>query len=177
MTISGRTFSKTYLKTMTTDMQAKTANPDIVYRAYIPSDIEGILQVFGQSVKSLCCDDYSPSQIKAWISGADKARWNREFIERHTTVAVADGRIAGFCDCESNGHIDRLYVSPEFAFKGIGAALVADAEKSHGNPVSTVEASLTAKPFFEKLGYTVIEKQSVFRRGEYLTNFRMKKAL
>ncbi len=41
----------------------------------------------------------------------------------------------------------------------------------------SVEASITAKPFFEKLGYTLAERQTVIRHGESLTNYRMSRSL
>lgn len=147
-----------------------------VIRKYIPSDLGGILHVFRQSVYGLCAGDYSPSQIKAWADCADYEKWKNELIRRNTFVAEKDGQIVGFCDAEENGHIDRLYVLPEHAGKGLGSALVKAAENSLGVSRIFVEASVTAKPFFEKLGYTVVEKQSVFRNGERLVNFKMEKS-
>jgi len=37
----------------------------------------------------------------------------------------------------------------------------------------TTDASITAKPFFEKRGYVVQTEQNVECRGQYLTNFKM----
>ncbi|MBT7088103.1 GNAT family N-acetyltransferase, partial [bacterium] len=37
------------------------------------------------------------------------------------------------------------------------------------------EASITAKPFFEKRGFKVIKEQQVEKRGVKLTNFQMEK--
>lgn len=148
---------------------------NVLLRKFVPSDTEGILQVFRLSVTQLCKNDYSPSQIAAWVACADGTRWQKEFSSRHTTVAVCDGKIAGFCDCEDNGHIDRLYVLAGYERRRIGSLLLEDAENSHSKSISFVESSLTARPFFEKRGYKVSEEQKVFRNGEYLTNFRMYK--
>ena len=161
---------------MTTD-EFKTQNAPYKLRGFVSSDTDGILRLFRSSVYSLCAKDYSPRQLEAWASCADKARWQAQFSARHTTVATADGIIVGFCDCENNGHIDRLYVLPGYEGNGIGKALVYDAESSHNCTVTTVEASLTAKPFFEKLGYTADRKQSVLRNGEYLENYKMFKKM
>lgn len=146
---------------------------DFILRRYIPSDVGGILSVFKNSIETLCAQDYSPSQIAAWTKCADKEVWNAQFLSRHTTVAVADGIVVGFCDTEICGHIDRLYVSPDYARRGIGKALVKDAESAVEAKTVFVEASVTAKPFFEKLGYAVAERQTVTRYGESLTNYRM----
>jgi putative acetyltransferase len=39
------------------------------------------------------------------------------------------------------------------------------------------EASITARPAFEAQGFRVIAAQTVERRGESFTNYRMEKAL
>lgn len=43
-----------------------------------------------------------------------------------------------------------------------------------GRPLD-VEASITAKPFFERHGYRAVARQTVTRRGIELTNYRMVK--
>lgn len=146
---------------------------NFILRNFIPSDIGRILHVFKSSVTELCAGDYSPSQITAWLACADKERWNAEFSSRHTTVAIADGTVVGFCDVEYNGHIDRLYVAPGYAHTGIGKALIKDVESAVNTDKISVEASITAKPFFEKQGYVAIKKQSVIRNGEKLINYKM----
>lgn len=156
-------------------MNENHKNNGFTLRRYIPSDIGGILNVFGRSVSGLCAQDYSPCQISAWLACADAQKWNSAFSNRHTTVAESDGKIIGFCDIENNGHIDRLYVAPEYARNGIGKALLKDAENAVNTDNIFVEASITAKPFFEKLGYVAIKKQTVERHGEKLVNYKMMK--
>lgn len=151
----------------------ENTDKNFLLRKYVPSDIGGILHVFESSVTELCANDYSPAQIRAWINCADERKWNSEFLSRHTAVAVIDDEIIGFCDTEENGHIDRLYVSPEHAGKGVGASLIKNAESFLSGKEIRVEASVTAKGFFEKLGYRVIEAQRVQRHGETLINYKM----
>ena len=43
--------------------------------------------------------------------------------------------------------------------------------------VLTSDVSKTARPFFEKVGFEVIKKQTVVRQGVELTNFKMKKKI
>lgn len=52
-------------------------------------------------------------------------------------------------------------------------------EIARGNKISKIfaEVSITARPFFEKHGFTVIEKQKVSIRGIELVNFKMEKEL
>jgi putative acetyltransferase len=64
--------------------------------------------------------------------------------------------------------------------RGVGRRLYEAAEREAGElgleSVST-EASLTARPFFERLGFRVVREQTVVRRGVGLTNFVMEKRL
>ena len=132
------------------------------------------MHVFESSVTELCASDYSPAQIRAWINCADERKWNAEFLSRHTTVAVCGDEIIGFCDTEENGHIDRLYVSPEHAGKGVGASLIKDAESYLSGQEIRVEASVTATGFFEKLGSRVTKPKRAQRYGG--TRIHYKKA-
>ena len=52
-------------------------------------------------------------------------------------------------------------------------------EKAHnlGATILSTEASETAKPFFKRQGWSVIEEQTVVKQGGVpLTNFKMQKA-
>ncbi|HBL2779861.1 TPA: GNAT family N-acetyltransferase [Enterococcus faecium] len=57
------------------------------------------------------------------------------------------------------------------------ATKVADELENHvletGMQKITTHASITAKPFFEKRGYKVINEQTVELRGQLFTNFLM----
>jgi len=39
------------------------------------------------------------------------------------------------------------------------------------------EASITAKPFFEKHGFRVMTEQTIVRKGVELTNFKMERKI
>ncbi|KAB5617679.1 GNAT family N-acetyltransferase, partial [Enterococcus faecium] len=57
------------------------------------------------------------------------------------------------------------------------ATKIADELENHvletGMQKITTHASITAKPFFEKRGYKVINEQTVELRGQLFTNFLM----
>lgn len=73
-----------------------------------------------------------------------------------------------------DGYLDRLYVHADHQRQGIATALCDRLEQSVPGPFTT-HASITAKPFFEKRGYTVVKEQAVERHGVLLTNFVMVK--
>jgi putative acetyltransferase len=63
---------------------------------------------------------------------------------------------------------------------GVASALLGAVEASaraQGLPEIFTEASLTARPFFEQRGFSVLAAQLVEKRGQILKNFRMKKIL
>lgn len=75
---------------------------------------------------------------------------------------------------DKTGYLDRLYIHKDYQEMGIATRLCNELEKLvQGNVVT--HASITAKPFFEKRGYTVLKKQQVERHGIYLTNYIMEK--
>jgi putative acetyltransferase len=60
--------------------------------------------------------------------------------------------------------------------RAILAGLEAEAQRL-GLRRLDLEASITAKPFFEACGWRTLAQQQVERRGQLLTNFRMEKEL
>jgi putative acetyltransferase len=91
-----------------------------------------------------------------------------------------EGRIAGFSDLEPDGHIDMLYVHPDFQRRGVARALLQHVEqiaRAMGLRRLYTEASLTARSAFEAMGFRVIVPQTVSVHGESMTNYRMEKRL
>ena len=73
-----------------------------------------------------------------------------------------------------------LYIHKDYQRQGIAIALTNIIENEavlYGISELTTDVSITAKPFFEKKGYEVIRKQSVERKGQLLTNYKMRKEL
>ncbi|MDO4459086.1 MAG: GNAT family N-acetyltransferase [Clostridia bacterium] len=150
----------------------------MIIRKYRPSDINEIYQLFYDTVHSINLGDYTEEQVNAWADGnMDENRWNRSFLEHKTFVAVIDDTIVGFGDIENTGHLDRLYVHKDFQHRGIATAICDKLETVFDTDTVFTEASITAKPFFEKRGYRVIYEQQVERHGVKMTNYRMSKIL
>ena len=62
----------------------------------------------------------------------------------------------------------------DYQRKGVAAAICDRLEAVEAETIIT-HASITARPFFEKRGYTVVREQQVERRGVILKNYVMKK--
>lgn len=150
-------------------------------RRFRPSDVEQIAQLFHNTIRSVNLGDYSEEQVKAWAPDDIHFRnWEQKCSSTNTLVANSNGIITGFAQLENDGHIDCFYCHKDFQRKGVGKMLFDEIEAEACKSGLTrlfVESSITAKPFFLKNGFSVIEKQNVKTRGVKLTNFRMEKFL
>lgn len=144
-------------------------------RRYAPSDIDEIINLFYNTVHTVNASDYTSEQLDAWAPrNMDSAEWNASF-KRHFAVVATDGKkIIGFGDINANGYLDRLYVHAGYTGRGVGTAICRELESFARGDVIT-HASVTAKPFFESMGYVAVTEQQVMRRGVYLKNYVMKK--
>ncbi|ENA2950879.1 GNAT family N-acetyltransferase, partial [Paraburkholderia ginsengiterrae] len=86
-------------------------------------------------------------------------------------VAVINAQPVGFIS-RIERHIDMLFVDPEYTRRGVASALLKPLIKSESE--LTVDASITAKPFFERYGFQIVKQQHVECRGAWFTNFYMR---
>ncbi len=146
-----------------------------ILKTYDSSYLDEIINLFILSVKTTCSKDYSEEQILAWISGVDKNRWDSTFKTNYTLVAFDENKIIGFSDISESGYLNMLYVHPDYQHKGVATLLCDKLEEHVKTKVISVDASITAMPFFLKRGYEVIMEQTVVRHGVELINYRMGK--
>lgn len=150
-------------------------------RLFRPSDAEQIAQLFHDTIRSINSKDYSEKQVKAWAPDDIHFRdWEANCSSKYTLVAENDGKILGFAQLKEDGHIDCFYCHKDFLEQGIGQKLFKGIEnetRRRGLNKLYVEASITAKPFFKKMGFSVTKKQAVILNEVELINFRMQKVL
>ncbi|MDF2652029.1 MAG: acetyltransferase [Paenibacillus sp.] len=153
-------------------------------RKFQHADIHQIVSLFYETVHSVNKRDYSQEQLDAWAPKDEVTlrlhAWKDSMSQNITYVAEINGRIVGFSDMTLEGHLDRLYIHKNYQGQGIASALVSKLEaegRSCGLSEVDTEASITAKPFFERHGYEVAQSQVVERRGVKLNNFKMVKNL
>lgn len=146
-------------------------------RDYTKTDCAELAELFYDTVHTVNAKDYTQEQLDAWATGkVNLEAWNESFQAHHTVVAEMDGKIVGFGDMDETGYLDRLYVHKGYQRRGVAAAICDALEQRTKAAEFTTHASITARPFFEKRGYTVAREQQVERRGVWLTNFVMKKS-
>lgn len=151
----------------------------MLLREYKTADCAEMARLFYDTVHSVNLRDYTPEQANAWATGqVDFIEWDASFRIHKTVIAEQNGEIIGFGDLDVKaGYLDRLYVHKNHQSEGIATAICDALESAAETKTVTTHASLTAKGFFEKRGYTVVKEQQVERRGVWLTNFVMIKIL
>jgi putative acetyltransferase len=154
---------------------------DMQVRLFQREDADQIAQLFHETVRHINLGDYSSEQVKAWApDDLDFRDWAKVCANRYTYVVDDTGTIAGFGELEPDGHIDCFYCHKDYQRRGVGRRIYAAIEaKARDLKLERlfVEASITAKPFFERLGFTTVKEQQVPRGGQWFTNFVMEKWL
>jgi putative acetyltransferase len=153
----------------------------LVIRPALESDFGAIGRVFHDAVRQIARSDYTEEQLRAWSPGErDAEHWQRRTAKLEVSVAVLESVVAGFIGFSHSGHIDLLFVRPEFVRRGIAKALLLGAERALGQlgvELAWTEASLTARGFFQAMGYSAVREQTVCCGGVELRNHRMEKVL
>jgi putative acetyltransferase len=157
------------------------ANPRMALRPMLPEDTPVLAEIFRASIMELAAEDYSEAQQEAWASAAeDETGFGAKLSGQLTLIATVEGSPVGFASLAGGKRIDMLYVHPALAGQGVGAMLVDALEKlagARGAAKLSVDASDTARGFFEKRGYVAQQRNSVSLAGEWLANTTLQKQL
>jgi putative acetyltransferase len=150
-------------------------------RNYQPTDAGQMARLIYNTVHTINQRDYSPAQLKAWMPEAPSQQaWAARYPARISFVADDNGMIAGFAELEPNGHVDCFYCHHSYQRQGIGQQLYQRLEqeaKLLNLERLFVEASITARSFFERMGFQTLHENHVLRNDVMLTNFAMEKYL
>lgn len=153
----------------------------MLIRRFKRTDTEQIATLFHETIREINREHYSDDQVKAWAPDDIHFKdWETYCLSKHTLVADDNGLIAGFAQLDDNGYIDCFYCHKDYQRLGIGSRLfeaVSEKAKELKLKELTVESSISARAFFEGKGFSVVTPQKVFRRGQVLENFLMKKNL
>ena len=153
----------------------------LALRPMLPTDVPLLAEIFRASIEELAADDYSEAQQEAWASAADdEEKFGERLARELTLVATHGGAAIGFAALADNSRIDMLYVHPAAAGQGAGVMLCDALEKlaaARGARELSVDASDTARSFFERRGFVAKTRNTVALGGEWLANTTMVKPL
>ena len=150
-----------------------------IIRAYRPTDLDAVISIFSTAIRETASRDYTPAQIDAWAR-VDRDRWALRRLSRPTWIAVVDELPVGLTDLEPDGHLDMMFVRPAHQGAGVATALfntVEAAARAQNLSRIFTEASITARPFFERRGFCVVGAQLAGEGGPQLMIYRMEKIL
>jgi putative acetyltransferase len=145
------------------------------------SDLKEMQELFIETIKHVCKNDYNSAQIDIWISGVKNTeRWIDVINTQFVLLAIIQDKITGFGTLKEGNYIDFFYIHKDFQRQGIADKLLTEleleAKKQHTKTI-TSDISITAKPFFEKKGFIVKAEQKNIRLGVELINYKMEKEL
>lgn len=145
------------------------------------TDLPAIRTLFRDTVLTVNAADYDDQQCRAWAAGwADEARWAARLEEQYFLVAEQKRQLDGFASLAADGYLALLYVHQDLQRQGIALALYEALEaeaRRRGLANLETDASITARPFFEKMGFSLMAPQKKVISGVAFTNFRMRKRL
>jgi len=157
------------------------AHPKLGLRPFLPDDASLLREIFRDSIEELTADDYTAAQQEAWASVADNVSdFGKKLAGQLTLVATLEGSPVGFASLDGKDKIDMLYVHPAAVGQGVGATLVDALEKlaaGRGVVKLVVDASDSARGFFEKRGYTAQQRNTISVGDEWLANTTFHKQL
>ncbi|KMQ65653.1 hypothetical protein ACM46_07200 [Chryseobacterium angstadtii] len=145
------------------------------------NDVAEIRRLFADTITEVCKNDYSSDQINVWKSGAEnEERWLKVIEKQIVLIAEINGKTVGFCTLDQGNYIDLLFVHHDFQQQGIARklyVLIEQEARNQGKKGLSADVSRTARSFFEKMGFTIIQEQTVNVKGTDLINYKMEKKI
>ncbi|WP_415836083.1 GNAT family N-acetyltransferase [Rheinheimera salexigens] len=145
----------------------------------IETDAAALWRIFFNTIRNINCRDYSQAQIEAWAPESyDFTAWQQRMQGLSPFVAEMDGVIVGYTDLQPDGLIDHFFCHHQYQGQGVARALMEHVFKqgqTRGVRRYYSEVSITAKPFYQHMGFTVAKEQLIDIRGQQLKNFVMEK--
>lgn len=151
----------------------------ISIRRYRESDAEALWNIYFTTIRKVNIRDYSQSEVEAWApDNIDLDIWKQDIGALSPFIATVDDKIVGYADLQPTGLIDHFFCNHEHQGQGVGRALMEHLlaiGQAQGINRFYSEVSITARPFYERFGFSVSKEQEVEIRGEKLKNFLMER--
>ena len=137
---------------------------------------EDVDKLFRDTVRTVCCSSYTPSQLEAWApDDIDPESFSEPLLASYCICALEGNSLLGFGSIfPETGLLDMLYVSSEYQGRGVGKVLLKALEAMTDKRIQ-VYVSDCAKPFFSHMGYSVVREDIAVRRGISLHRWLMEK--
>ncbi len=146
-------------------------------RTAVSQEVDALLALLIDTIKSTCKTDYSQEQIDAWIYSAKKEEhWNNFINHQFSLVAEINNEIVGFGSLENGNHIYFMYVHKDYLGLGVASSIYKQLEKESrklGYSQISADVSKTAVPFFASKGFEMVKENQNIINEVTIINYRM----
>ena len=132
-----------------------TANQAIEIRRAAEGDADAISRIIVRALRETNAKDYPPEVISALVLNFAPERVALLIANRQVYTAIVEGTVIGTASLQGSV-VRTVFVDPDHQGKGIGARLMDVVESfARANAIRrlSLNSSLTAHGFYEKLGY------------------------
>lgn len=155
---------------------------NFIIRTAQNSDSIELRDLYRNTVLTVNRRDYSQEEVEDWASCGDDLSKLESMIKTHYFIVAVNQQlqIVGFSSIIPQGYLHSMFVHKDFQGEGVATLLLKEIERyavTVGITRITSEVSITARPFFEKRGYTVEVEQKRRANQLSLTNYWMAKSL
>jgi len=149
-------------------------------RRSVIEDAAELARLHKGTIRTINKADYSPKQIEVWSKRTNAKRFRNSHAIAVRYVVIDGKKIVGFSDFkkEDPETFWGLYVHKDHLGKGIGSLLMQkmeDVARKMGIRRFILEATTTARTFYEKQGFRVMRKSTHAIEDQNLDIFIMEK--
>ena len=138
------------------------------------------LECILRSVEISNSPDYPPAIIDFQLHTHYTMDWlSKKMQSSYFVVALIDNRVVGTGSLDGN-EVTTVFVEPDQQQRGIGRTIMAELEryaKSQGIREVVLNSSITARGFYKKLDYALVEETVRDYQGDKVITYLMKKRL
>ncbi|NUS20776.1 MAG: GNAT family N-acetyltransferase [Mesorhizobium sp.] len=123
-------------------------------------DAEAVSRVIVAALRQTNAKDYAADIIARVEQNFSPSAMLRFFKNRQVLVAAMDDRIVGTASLDGTT-VRSVFVEPQLQGVGVGKRLMAaieQAARANGVRLLTVPSSVTAEPFYSKLGFRAVRE-------------------
>jgi len=135
----------------------------MIIRRFLPEDAEEVSNLIIKTLREVNIKDYATEYIENSVQRfqsidiLERARWTHFYVVCDGDRIIGCGAIGPYWDHEDESSLFTIFVLPEYQGKGIGRKIIETLEQDEyflrANRIE-IPASITATPFYLKMGYT-----------------------
>ena len=135
----------------------------MMIRRFLPEEAEEVSNLIAKTLREVNIKDYTIEYIENSIQNLqpknilERAKWTHFYVVCDGNRIIGCGAIGPYWDYENESSLFTIFVLPEYQGKGIGRKIIETLEQDEyflRAKRIEIPASITAAPFYLKMGYT-----------------------